>query len=278
MTALAMLGPPWRAVSDARAVLFVDPPALTACDALAAASLRLGVLHRAASAAQVRVLAQQLADAGDGEAYIYKGAIQTRSGAWLWPFAQEQVRTAKADNPLTRDGFARIVQQLARSLEAESASASRRILARNLRELQRPWPTMTQAEIDAAVDGIAGIVRQVPGDARFQRNIIANLERATASATEASLVGTAAALGVQTTFSPSEAALAQHIGRNSAVFVSDEFGRRAARASQVARRVIAQDVNLGLGPAEIGRDLRGAMEVMMTGRDEFYYQIGRAHV
>jgi SPP1 gp7 family putative phage head morphogenesis protein len=268
----ALLGPPWTEVGDPRGVLFADPPALTACGAVAIAIPEIGLLHRIADAREVGPAAKALAEATERDVLVYRGAIQTQSGLWLWPFQQDTVTVEKADLPLSRRAFALAIERLERALRATSRASARRTLRRALDQLRRPWPTMTAAQVDNAIAMLATAVRDIPGSRDFREGALGQLQQVAASVAQRSALGATAARGLAFTFSPVERELARRIGRNGSVFISDEFARRSERFSRAARRIVGEGAAEGLGYRQIAQDLAVAMRGAALGRDENYYR------
>jgi len=268
----ALLGPPWTPVSDPRAVLFADPPVTSACTALAVGVPAAGLLERVPSANGIHKVAVDLAGACAADAFVYRGAIQTRSGLWLWPFPVDRVEVWKIDRPLSRREFALVVQRLDRALRGASRASARRTLERALATLRRPWPDMSGHQVDSALEMLAVAIRDIPSSAAFRTAAATQLAQVTAGVAERSALGAAAARGVGYTFRPVERELASRIGRNGMHFITDEFGRRSARFSREARRIIGRGTEQGLGYREIASDLQHAMQGAALGRDLSYYQ------
>lgn len=273
---LAVYGPPWRTVASSRDVLFADPPGPLGCAshlALAAFSPYLGELVRELSAEAVEKRARELAKAGDGVAFVLQGVIQTRSGAWLWPIAVDRIAVAKAPpNPLTRTGFAVAVEQLQQGLVSVATPAEREAVRQALATLgRRPWPAMSAAELNEAIDGVAELVAEIPSDAAYVAEATATLEAAAMATGAASLV--AGGPGVSRTLSVGAEAIARRIGRDGLTFVTNEYRHRGAMWSRDARAIISSGVREGLGRVDIGRDLTAALRDRVSGRSEWYYRV-----
>jgi SPP1 gp7 family putative phage head morphogenesis protein len=266
---MAVYGPPWQAVDDPRLLLQFDPPVLTACNALSAVCKSKGLLVRADGASAVERAALKLSRDAQAPVEIYRGAIQTRSGGWLWPIAVDLVDVSKADppNPLTRGGFIKTVQALLDEVldlvdEAEAAVFSSASSALNV-----SWAAATTGQIEASLARAAAAIAALP-----QGPFSAQASEAMAVATSR-VAGIASVAGSGFTLTGDQTALARRLGSDSLAFVTNEFGRRSNRFSQDARGIISSGVARGLGQQEIARNLNQALGHRLRGRDEFYFRV-----
>lgn len=267
----AIIGPPWRTVQDPRSVLLGDLPSLVACDALAVASPENGILFRVSSK-RAMAAARRIARLVDGVAIIYKGTIRLESGSWLWPIPYREVRAvSKIDNPLSRAGFARIVDDLLLSLLRSGSAAEREILQGSSSALNRRWPTLSPAELSEALADLSNRISQAPLLKKHRQRMIASLGRATEEV--ARLSKRIAGPAVELTLTADQSDIARHIGQDAMVFVTDEYGRRAAKLSQEARALIASGIEQGLSRTDIAADIGSAFQGRLSGRSESYYEV-----
>jgi uncharacterized protein YgfB (UPF0149 family) len=283
MTELAVYGPPWRTVANPRDILAADPPGPNNCAtghlALAAYSPKLRTLVRETDRKAVEARAYDLAIRGESRAYVLQGVITTGSGRWLWPIATDVVELALADDdeledeerdPLTRAGFALTVEELHGDLLGSATPAERRAVDAAVDDLDRDWAEMSEGERDIALEAIGVIIAAVALDETFLLEAAGSLEAAAMSVSGASVLGSG---GLSRVLSAGDAALARRIGRNGLAFVTNEYRHRSAMWSREARRIIGRDARVGLGRADIARNLHGALRDRVSGRSEWYYRV-----
>jgi len=272
---LAVVGPPWRIVADPRAVLAAQGVRSTCGGghlALAAFSPSTGRLERARTPEEVEQRARILAAKGDGSALILQGVIRTGANAYLWPIVKDRIDVFKVDNPLTRSGFADLVEQLWNGLLGDSSAAERRVARRALDRIgAQNWPTMNAAQIDRVLGGLGGMIANVPSGAT-RRAMTRRLEAATLNVARQSRV-LANLPGVRTTFLAPEAATARALGGDAMVFITDEFGRRSDQFDAMARDIIARGTTQGVGDEVIAQRLSTAFRGRVSGRSEWYYRV-----
>jgi SPP1 gp7 family putative phage head morphogenesis protein len=269
----AVFGPPWRAVSDPSLLLQIDPPVLLARRAKAAVHLDRNILVRKDSPGAVRKAALKMSSDVGGPVEIFEGAIQTTSGGWLWANKTDVVHVLKADDdPLTRSGHARAVQQLRDDLLEFAVAGEMAASATAANILNLNWAALAPEAIEEAIMRAATVVASVPLDATFASAARAALGNMTTRVAGLALRA-APGLGVNAVLTADQTGLARRIGSSAMVFITDEFGRRSTALSNDARRIIAHGVARGLGREDIGRDLRQAFGHRLSGRDEWYFQV-----
>jgi SPP1 gp7 family putative phage head morphogenesis protein len=269
----AVYGPPWQTVDDPKQLLQLDPPVLTACNALAAVAPRHGVLVRLDNRSAVERAALVLSrDTGDPVA-IFRGAIQTRSGGWLWPSQVDVVDVHKAedDDPTTRDGFVGTVEELLDELMAMADEAEAVAFGAASGELSFDYAQATADEVEGSIARAAAIIAALPVGTAFAAAASTALARITQRVAEVSALSVPGLIGFGLTADQTE--LARRLGSDAMVFVTDEFRRRAGRMSADARGIIANGVSRGLGRQDIGRNLNQALGHRLSGRDEWYFRV-----
>ena len=255
-------------------MLAVDPSELVASGAWAAACVRTGTLRRCAGRRTATIHARILAARGDGTAYVLKGAVRTASGQWVFPHVVERVQVDKALNPRNPRDFQtlvaqardRLVRSAARPSEAEAlATAVPSITAAD-------WAALDVATANAVVDVIEADILAIAADPRFERAFVGLGARtqsvAAASARNTVIRGSAGSL------SRADRELAMRIGsRRGGVFLTDEYGRRAARYGDQAANIIASGAEIGLDSRAIGAELADALGLAVTGRTANYFGV-----
>lgn len=265
----AIYGPPWQTVDDPKQLLQLDPPALTACNALAAVAPRSGVLVRLDNVRAVERAALVLSRDTGEQVGIFRGAVQTRSGGWLWPFQVDvvDVHKAEGDDPTTREGFAGTVQELLDDLLSMADEAEAVAFGAAAGELSLDYAQATTDEVEGAIERAAAVIAALPLGAAFATGAAAILSGISQR------VAAASAFSVGIGLTADQTALARWIGSNAMVFVTDEFRRRAGRLSVDARGIIADGVRRGFGRQDIGRNLNQALGHRLSGRDEWYFRV-----
>ncbi len=269
---VGVYGPPWEAVSDPNLVLQIDPPAMTACNALAAVVPAKGVLVRRGTLTDVQKSALALSRDLRTKVGIFRGAIRTRSGAWLWPKQVDIVDVTKADNdPLTREGLAADTEDLLQELLAlaDEAEAVAQLSGADVADLD--WAQSSPAELEATIGRLEALIAGVPGAAAFAGPSQVALERATSRIARLStLAGPGIAVGALTA---AQLAVARRIGSSAGVFIRQEFGQRAGVLGQDARRLAASGVARGLSSFAIRQNVLGAFSQRLRRRDAWYFRI-----
>lgn len=274
---LAVVGPPWRLTTDPRPYLARHGVEKSECAghlALAAFCPHTARLVRATTPAQVELLATRLAQCGDGEAYILQGVIRTKSGGYVWPIVKDRVELWKANDPISRRGFAKIIEDLLNGIlreatPAESAGARRAMSA----IASRPWPSMSPRQVDRALGALGTIISSVP-EGRVRQAMTRQLERTTQNIAERSReLGTGRTGQPGTSFTNQQTETARRSGRDSMTFVTNEYGRRADQFDDMARRVIEDGIRNGDGQEAIAARLAETFQGQISGRSQHYYRV-----
>lgn len=269
---VGVYGPPWEAVSDPQLVLQIDPPAMTACNALAAAVPAKGVLVRRVSPADVQKSALKLSRDLSTEVGIFRGAIRTRSGAWLWPKQVDSVDVTKADNdPLTREGIAADTEDLLEELLAlaDEAEAVAQMSGADVADLD--WAQASPAELEATIGRLEALIAGVPAAATFAGPSQEALGRTSSRIARLStLAGPGIAVAALTA---AQLLIARRIGSSAGVFIRQEFGRRASALGRDARRIAAGGIARGLSRSAIRQNVLGAFRQRLRSRDDWYLRI-----
>ena len=184
------------------------------------------------------------------------------------------VRVGKATlNPLDPDDFDVIVSRLASALRTAVGGYERTALRSALAEMDIDWANTTEADHRAVFQAVAQAVEspryvvlprvdrafRIRGDVisgRTRRNVLATMDAS-----------------VQASFSLRDARVAEWLRTSQSAFVTDEYGRRAARASELARQIVADGLDEGLGSRVIAADLRERVGDVLTGRSRSYWDV-----
>lgn len=266
----ALLGPPWRGVSDPRAVLAGDPPEIVSCHALAAGSPNLGVLIRAKNTRVAYLTAKVMAEEGCGRAYVYEGVVQLKSGRWLWPIAKEEVNVNKIDDPLTRMGFVAATEDLYEEMADEADVAEAAAIQDAAEVLGVPISALEADGIDMLVGRLDQLVQGVPNGDDYQRNVSGSLLRTALIVGGLSMLAGGTGLG---RMPPEQRAMLSRLAIDPLTFIVRDYGRRGGRLNRDAREIIARGVAAGNSDRAIARSLRGAMRHRMSNRNEWYYRV-----
>lgn len=275
-SSLAVVGPPWRLVTDPRPYLARQGVEKSTCAghlALAAFCPHTGRLVRATSTSQVELLATQLAHDGDGEAYILQGVIRTKGGGYVWPIVKDRVELWKANDPISRRGFAKIIEDLLNGLLGDATPAERAGARRGLAAIaSRPWPTMSPRQVDRALGALGTIISGVP-EGRVRDAMVRQLERTTVNVAERSRELATGTGQPGTSWTVQQTETARRSGRDSMTFVTNEYGRRADQFDDMARRVIEDGIRNGDGQEAIAARLAQTFDGQISGRSQHYYRV-----
>lgn len=179
---------------------------------------------------------------------------------------------AKAIDPLTPDGFLRIVAQVRRALSGAVAQNEAAAVREALRILDVDWPNMTSAGRAAVIEaareaiGVAG-VRAMP---RVESVLRVSGSRVMGSTRVASTRRYGFTIG--TSLSERDRAAERYVRISTANFVRDHYGVRADELSARARDVVAQGLEEGAGREAIARALQTELGDQVM-RGESYWQV-----
>lgn len=79
--------------------------------------------------------------------------------------------------------------------------------------------------------------------------------------------------GISASFSLRDERVSQWLRTSQSAFVTDEYGRRAERASELARQIVADGLDEGAGVDVIARDLRSRIGAMLARRSDAYWDV-----
>jgi SPP1 gp7 family putative phage head morphogenesis protein len=258
---MAIYGPPWREVEDARAVLYADGPLQHCCDQDVAVYSKRAGFFRVTGKSTARQLAEIIARHTGEPTAIYSGAIRTVSGRWLFPI-QSDVVLSKAKDPTTRAGFAAIADELQRELRDYAREHEDAAVLEAMDSIEKDLGRLSEEGVVAALLVlVSGIIANIPASSRFKSHMLRILEQSSL------------ATRIGASLSARERDIARRIGQDALAFVTDEYRRRSEAASEAARRIISQGLAQGLGRREIGGDLARALTDSVQGRTENYWRI-----
>lgn len=276
MSDFAIIGPPWRRASmaEAKVALAADPPALVSEHAWAVWSPALKRLFRSEGKRTAFIRAHLVAAKGDGRAFVFKGGVQTRGGAWIFPTAVQEVVVDKALDPRAIRDFQVLVEQardrLVTAASGPEASALRAMLPA---VSEAAWAELSVAEAGAIVDAIGADLMGIAANPRFVASVERVLGAASTSVADTAKRGVTIRGATGSGLSLRDRQLARNIGTRSGLFVTDEYGRRSARWNDLATRAVARGAEVGLDSRTIARDLVGILGNQVSGRTEQYFQV-----
>lgn len=184
-----------------------------------------------------------------------------------------RVVSKKKENPLEPDGFLAFVRGLGADLKREAANAEAQGLAEALRMLEVDWAKMTPKQrgnvVLAAEKAIGAIAPKVSPKIKQTlldegQTIVEATRRAAAGKYDLS-IDAALALG--------DEKMVQALAASQALFVTDEYGRRADALSVTTRTIVSSGLARGLDQYAIGEELRLAVGAQLPNRADAYWDV-----
>lgn len=196
----------------------------------------------------------------------------------LRPVADEPpVRKAEDDeedlDPLEDDDFiemiARLTDELERAAERQEALALRTMLDK----LDVDWTALDAAAAAALIE------RAIAAYERAAANVILKVKPVFAGAASVIIPQTRQRvvdrdeLSIGSSLTEPDRVTGKTLLRNQGAYVRDEFGRRAAAASEQARRIVTAMLERGLGSEEISVKLAQDLSLRLLGRSKAYWEV-----
>lgn len=170
---------------------------------------------------------------------------------------------AKALDPMNPDDFVKIVARLSRSMSRATRDTEVEILNKALDALDVDWPNLTKAQrnrvIAASRQALSplapAIIPPVEGELTIAGpRIMRGARRSVRGGLSATF---RTAIGVN--MSLRDQAISDHMIASQGLFITDEYGRRAAAHSRTAKRIVEAGVSDGIGRDAIAADLEAAL-------------------
>lgn len=180
------------------------------------------------------------------------------------------VRKDNSD-PTSKQGFEKILRGMIGELFRVAQPHEQAALQSALHALDVNWAGMTPTEITEALDEAGKHFGGVPK--LLVQPVIETLTKqgvAMVTATKAAAAGRYD-LPIAASFNTVDQKVIDHAASSHAFYVRDEFGKRQAAFSTIARQVVARGLEDGLDKHEIGKDLAAAASAAMVNRSESYW-------
>jgi SPP1 gp7 family putative phage head morphogenesis protein len=182
-----------------------------------------------------------------------------------------EIQKAPLD-PLDPDDFLRIVSQLARAMEAATSGAEGVALRAALQALDVDWPTMNVAGRDRVIDAVRAALAPVPE--RVMPTITETFEirggQTMAAARESAIRRFGLEIG--TSLSQRDLDAEKYIRASYSNMITNAYGERVDALASMARDIVSNGLEQGLGRDDIANDLNRALgDRLMRGRS--YWQV-----
>lgn len=179
--------------------------------------------------------------------------------------------TRKDDRSLlTRRGFESVLREMTRELLRVSSQADQAALREVLHALDVNWRGMSPTDVDAALERAARALQGVPrvvvppvieSLSRMGRQVVSQTKEAFHD------------LPIAGAFDVVDERVIKHAAQSHALYVRDEYGRRAVAASARAREVVSAGIREGLDRNDIGARLGAEMTAMSVTRSQSYWSM-----
>lgn len=189
-------------------------------------------------------------------------------------FGLRHVVQKAGDNPLDRDDHTSAIRAALRQILLITTPIEERAENQLLRSLaMREWPRMTEAQRDKAIADAMGAITGL--GVVLPPRIGSVLEAAGRKHITASkqAVRNQYALAVDPTFNAVDQRVLAHMRDSQALYIRDEYGRRAASYSAKARQIAARGVEEGLDKTDIAEEMVKAFRGTNAERSESYYRM-----
>lgn len=197
--------------------------------------------------------------------------------------AEFGVDVRKAIDPSDPAAFDRALVELGDDLRRVVNPQEQGAVERAIAKLDVDWRKMTPAQQTAVVRtanaALAGVPARVMPKVET-RSIAAGREMSVA--TRVALKRELGSTAIRTSFTAVDREMVRLLAKNQSFYVTNEYGRRSATFSRVARNVVARGLERGRSSADIGRELAQVMRKTHLGRSKSYWHtiasvfVGRA--
>lgn len=170
-----------------------------------------------------------------------------------------RIDVSKALNPLDDDDFVVIIGRLTRSLINATKGEEGRVLDKAIGMLDVNWANMTGTERDRIIEAARIAVGKAP--TRFIKPIKNELTVVGPRVTKSTKLNTKRRLStrlstnIKTSFEARDKRVIDHLVNSQAFFIRDEWGRRSSQFSGLARQIVADGLEEGLGRDSIAESL-----------------------
>lgn len=180
------------------------------------------------------------------------------------------VRKDNSD-PTSKKGFEKILRGMIGELFRVAQPHEQAALQQALHALDVNWAGMTPTEITEALDEAGKAFGGVPK--LLVQPVIETLTKqgvAMVTASKAAVAGRYD-LPIAASFNTVDQKVIDHAASSQAFYIKDEFGKRQAAFSTIARQIVARGLEDGLDKHAIGKDLAAAAGAAMVNRSESYW-------
>jgi SPP1 gp7 family putative phage head morphogenesis protein len=169
----------------------------------------------------------------------------------------------KALNPLNDDDFIVIVGRLTRALVKSTKEDEGKALKAAIQALDVNWKNMTGTDRDRIIDASRIAIRNIPK--KLIRPVKQELTIAGPRVVKGSRKGTKARLPIKLSnqigvdMSLKDTRMTDWLVNSQSLFIRDEYGRRSARFSVLAREIVTEGLDSGLGRDSIAENLENRL-------------------
>lgn len=176
----------------------------------------------------------------------------------------------KALDPLSRDGFDKLVRDVALDLLAASEKPEAAAVKKLNETLDVNWPKLSPAERERVIRQAEALIGRLGSQvAPPLRKILAAKGKSIVATTKGAAVGKWE-LPIAAVWGEQDSRIVDHAANSQAFYVTNYYGARSAALGQQARDIVAKGVGEGLDQYAIGETLRAAVGNQL-GRSDSYY-------
>lgn len=180
------------------------------------------------------------------------------------------VRKDNSD-PTSKLGFEKILRGMIGELFRVAQPHEQAALQKALHALDVNWAGMKPTEVTEALNDAGKVFGGVPK--LLVQPVIETLTKqgvAMVTASKAASIGRYD-LPIAASFNVVDDKVIKHAAESQAFYIRDEFGKRQAAFSTIARQVVARGLEDGLDKHAIGKDLAAAASAAMVNRSDSYW-------
>ena len=184
-----------------------------------------------------------------------------------------RISVSKAEDPLAPRTFLVLSNRIANALQRSAGSTERDALKEALKVVDVDFTTMSARDRDRVIARATSLMRPVgPTVVPKASAVFEGKGQKLADDTRAS-ARRKFKLEIPADFSTPDRFAIGFLESSQSNFITNEYGRRLDEFGGRARRIVAEGLELGLGPDEIAESLSSSLTAATTGRSKSYWRV-----
>ncbi len=179
----------------------------------------------------------------------------------------------KRIDPLTPEGFDRIVDRVARQLRRATVQNEAEAVARAIDRLDVDWRNLSEEGRSAVVRAANRALADLPEVVLPAINEVFELESERVIRGTRGSLRTRFDLPIGSDLTRVDERIAVFVAESQINFIRDEYGRRLDDLGALARDIVSTGAEEGLGRDAISQNLQRALRSQIRGRNAFYWDV-----